>query len=343
MQTRSRISIAAGWVLSIVFLSPCISRACSIVYSSVQVGTQFRVRITDRSRPVRALRLVLSSPNSSNAEHVVTIYSVTDAEGVAGFSNVPPGKFFLSADNDLSSFPDDTGVEVAPNGPANVIVELKWPNSTPVSVRSASGVMRGPDYYPSQVQGKLSISLLESRSARVVSTTVTDSKGRFSFTGETPPGLYFVRVNPSGIRGWSGEQIEGVIAIEVDPNAKQETADLDLGWSSCGLGYAQRAQSEYAEIQVSKLCGNVTDSLGAVISNAQIRLLESAEETQILEQTKSGTMGEFELNKHENGSYKLLATSPGFRPFLRPLRFEAIGTPDDACQQPIRVKLDVIP
>lgn len=253
-----------------------------------------------------------------------------------------PGQFFLSAENDLSTFPDGKGVEVTSKGPANVTVDLKWPNSTPVSVRSLRGVMRGPDYYPSEAQGLLSISLLESGSAHVISTTVADSKGRFTFADETPPGLYFIRVNPSGIRGWSGEQIEGMIAVEVDPNAKRDMPDLDLGWSSCGLGYAQREQSEYAEIQVSKLCGNLTDSLGAVISNGQIMLLENGEDAQILEQTQSGPMGKFDLNQPENGTYKLVIKSPGFRPFLRPIRFEAVGT-SDRCQQPIRVELDAIP
>lgn len=324
-----------------VFLSPYIANACSILYSNVQVGTRFRVRVTDRGRPVKALRVVLSSSESTKTKHVVTIYSVTDADGFAGFSDVAPGQFFLSAEHDLSTFPDGTGIEVKPNGPENVTVRLKWPSATPVSVRSVSGIMRGPDYYPSQVQGQLSISLLESDSAGVISTTVADSKGRFAFTDETPPGMYFIRVNPSGIRGWSGEQIEGMIAIEVDPNAKQDMPDLDLGWSSCGLGYAQREQGTYAEIQVSKLCGDVTDSLGAVISNAQIMLLTSGEDAQILERTQSGPMGKFDLNQPDNGTYKLLVMSPVFRPFLRLIRFDAVGTPD-SCRQPIRVQLDVI-
>jgi len=203
-----------------VLMSPCIAQACSIVYPNVQVGTRFRVRVTDRGCPVKALRLVLSSSESSKTTRVVIISSITDADGFAGFSNLSPGQFFLSAEHDLSTFTDGTGVEVTPNGPANVTVRLKWPAAAPVSVRSVSGVMRGPDYYPSQVQGQLSISLLESESARVISTIVTDSKGQFTFADETPPGLYFIRVNPSGIRGWSGEQIEGMIAIEVDPNAK---------------------------------------------------------------------------------------------------------------------------
>jgi hypothetical protein len=341
MQNGSRTSTGARWAFLIVFFSPCIAQACSIVYSNVKVGTRFRVKVTDRGRPVKALRLVLSSSESLKTKRVVTIYSVTDADGFAGFSNLSPGQFFLSAEHDLSSFPDGTGIEVTPNGPVNVTVRLKWPSAPPVSVRSVGGVMRGPDYYPSQVQGQLSISLLESGSARVISTAVTDTKGRFTFAGETPPGLYFIRVNPSGIRGWSGEQIEGMIAIEVDPNAKQDMPDLDLGWSSCGLGYAQREQGEYAEIQVSKLCGNVTDSLGAVISNAQIILLAVGEDAQILEQTQSGPTGTFDLSQPENGTYKLLVKSPGFRPFLRPMRVEAVGTSDD-CRQPIRVRLGAI-
>src|SRR5216683_5464191 len=83
MQNRSRISTGAGWAFLMVFLSPCIAHACSILYTNVQVGTRFRVRVTDRGRPVKSLRVVLSSSESSKTKRVVTIYSVTDADGFA--------------------------------------------------------------------------------------------------------------------------------------------------------------------------------------------------------------------------------------------------------------------
>ena len=131
MQNRSRISTGASWAFVMVLMSPCIAQACSIVYPNVQVGTRFRVRVTDRGCPVKALRLVLSSSESSKTTRVVIISSITDADGFAGFSNLSPGQFFLSAEHDLSTFTDGTGVEVTPNGPANVTVRLKWPPQRP--------------------------------------------------------------------------------------------------------------------------------------------------------------------------------------------------------------------
>jgi hypothetical protein len=130
-----------------------------------------------------------------------------------------------------------------------------------------------------------------------------------------------------------------MIAIEVDPKAKQDVLDLDLGWSSCGLGYAQR--SGYPEIQVSTICGNVKDSIGAVVSNAQVMLMASGEGSDILEHTQSGTIGEFVLDQPENGTYQLLIKSSGFRPFLQVIHVEAGGA-THGCKQPIRVRLDVI-
>ena len=138
MLNRGRISIRATWAMLMVLLSPYVARACSIVYPNVRVGSRFRVRVTDRGRPVRALRLVLSSSESSESKRVVTIYLLTDADGYAGFSNLSPGQFFLTSDHDFSGIEDGVGVEVTPNGPANVTVPLKWPGATPVSVRSVS-------------------------------------------------------------------------------------------------------------------------------------------------------------------------------------------------------------
>ncbi len=338
MQNRTRILIFSCWAMLIVLFSPNSARGCSIFYPNVKVGSQFRVRVTDRGRPIKSLQMTLMSSQTSSPKDATTISSLTDANGYADFSNLSPGYFYVTAGHD-AGIPDGADIEVVRDGPANVTVSLKWPSTRPAQVRSMSGVRRGPEYYPSQVQGELSLSLLEGVSARVVSTAVADNKGRFTFSGETPPGFYFLRINPSGLLGSLSEPIEGLIAIDFNPGAKAGTLDLDLGWSSCGLGYAQRAR--YHEIQASNLCGKITDVMGAVIPRAQVILLAVEEDAEILGQTQSGVGGDFALSQPKNGTYQLLVKSPGFRPYLRAIRVKANVT-SRGCQQPISLKMDFI-
>jgi hypothetical protein len=338
MQNRCAISVSAGLATLVVIFSACIGRACTIVPETVEVGTEFQVKVTDRGRPVTGLRLVLSSSGWPGTQTKVVTVSFTNSDGYAHFSNLNMGSFWLASDHD-AGIGDAVVVNVSPNGPANKILLLRWPSREPLTVRSASGILRGPDYYPAQVQGLFSISLLEGILGREIETTRSDRIGRFSFATEIPRGIYFLRVNPSGLSGWSGEQIEGMIAIEVTHEAMQGALDLDIGWTSCGLSYAQRGI--YPELKLDKICGAVTDSEGAVVSNAQVTLLADGEDPKILEQTRSGTSGQFALLDPPDGTYQLLIKSPGFRPFLRLIRVQHIGK-SGSCQQPLPIRLDVM-
>jgi hypothetical protein len=289
--------------------------------------------VTDRGRPVEALQLVLRQ-----FDGVVVIYSITDADGYADFSNLKVGRFFLTSDHD-GGVPDSVNVEVLRNGPGNVTVQLRWPDTTPLAVRSVGGMVRGPDYYPSEAQIPLSLSLLEGVTAHVVATTVTDSKGRFAFPDGTPAGIYFLRVNPTVRRGPSGEKMEGMIAIEVSREANDSALDLDLGWSSCGLAYAQR--EPYPKMNVSKVCGDITDTGNAAVSEAQVLLLVVGNEARILEQTTSRVNGQFSIQERHDGIYELLVEYPGFQPCLQTIEIEAAESAGD-CRRPIHIRLKLL-
>jgi len=337
MQNKRKVSVAVSLIVLVALFSPLVAHACSIFYPTVQVGTGFRVRVMDRGRPIHSLKLVLNQYDSSGSGSKESVFSLTDAEGYAHFANLTPGSFVFTADHD-GGVGDGLVLDVRQSGATNVTVRLNWPNTTPLQVRSASGILRAPDYYPQQTQSQVSLSLLESVSARVIETTQTDSKGEFRFANTVSSGIYFLRLDPSELRASDGEQIEGMIPIEINPKAAQDALDLDLGWSSCGLGYAQRAKSP--EMKVNKLCGDVADAMGAVISDAQVMLLANGENAEILEQTQSGTNGQFALRKHDEGTYQLLVKSPGFQPFVQVMRMDPSGT-SVGCQQPIRVRLTV--
>jgi Carboxypeptidase regulatory-like domain len=338
MQNRRAISIGAGWVIVAVFLSAGIACACSIFPGTVEVGSKFQVKVVDRGHPVKGLRMVLSTDSSTGEEHKVVTESFADADGIAHFSNLSAGSYWLAADHD-GGVGDAVVVNVSPKGPVNKTFSIVWPSAAPVTVRSAAGIVRGPDYYSNPVQAQLSISLLEGIPGREIEKTQSDSKGRFSFNSDLPPGIYFMRINPSDLRGWSGEQIEGMIVIEVAREAKENALNLDLGWSSCGLEYSQRVI--LPELKRDKICGAITDSEGAVVAKAQVILLAGDEEAEILEQTQSGPNGEFVIPKHPDGNYQLLIKSAGFSPYLRLIHLQNAGT-SGSCPQPIPVKLGVM-
>jgi hypothetical protein len=97
--------------------------ACSIVYPTVPVGTNFRVRATNNGLPIGSLPLVLADSLSSRR----VFHSTTDAEGFALFSGVPAGSFLLTAERDGGM--SGVVVKVSATGPTNVIVPLQWPDS----------------------------------------------------------------------------------------------------------------------------------------------------------------------------------------------------------------------
>jgi hypothetical protein len=318
-----------------LFFLPCIARPCSIAYPTVRVGTRFLVRVTDRGSPVNALRLVLNSYAADETLGADSTSSVTDKDGIATFSNVLPGSFVLAAAYD-GGVVDAVLMNVSANGPTNVMVALRWPSRTPLSVTSISGVARGPAYYPSQKQPHLSFSLMEGLSGRVIATTDSDNKGRFNFKADTAPGVYFLRLNRSGLRGWSGGEMEGLIAIEVSPESKSRALDLDLGWSSCGLTYTQG--EIHPESEIGKLCGDIVDSTSAAVADAQVLLMTSGEEAHPLEQTRSGMKGQFTLQDRHDGTYQLLIIAPGFQPFLLPIRVQRPSRVQ-GCEKPIHAIL----
>jgi len=271
---------------------------------------------------------------SSDSQSASTVYSFTDADGYGSFSQLNPGSFLLTSDHD-GGVADAVVVEVSQKGPVNETVQLRWPSQTPVPVRSANGIVRGPGYDPLQTQAQLSLSLLEGVSARVIRTVLTDSKGDFHFPDEVPSGIYFLRLDPTDLRGWSGEQMQGMIPIEISPNAKQETIDLDIGWSSCGLTYAQREPRP--EVKLRKICGDVVDVEGAAMSNARVLLFANGE-GRAVEQTETGATGRFAFQETPKGTYQLLIKSPGFQPFIQAVRVEA-DSRAQGCQQPVHIRL----
>jgi hypothetical protein len=203
-----------------------VTSACSISVRPDSVGLSFGVKVSGYDGPVKGLLLNLTSPQGRVRS------AITNGNGIADFNNAPPGTQYLRADHD-NGYAERLQLDVKPNGPANIIVPMRWPAIEPIHVRSVSGTMRAPDAVPSQLEQRiLSLDLLEGISGEILSSVTTTSRGAFDF-GKLSPSLYFIHLKPySAFFG----RVEGLIGIAVDQAAPAhaDKLDLNLTWSSCG-------------------------------------------------------------------------------------------------------------
>lgn len=344
MQNRHTIFTLAAFLASLV--SPVILRACTIAVEAVEVGNEFRVRVTDRGQPVKGLRMILAAYGSSGSQGEIVNDSITDAEGIARFSISKPGSLVLSPDHEVG-IGESIDVYVSLTGPKNKILPLEWPYPAPLVVRTVEGTLRRPNYFPTQTQAEMSLSLLEGISGKEIERTKTDSKGRFHFSNPVSTGLYFIHLNPAGTSSSSDEDGGGSISIQVDPVASDHALDLDIGWTSCGLVYAKRVAQP--ELILDEVCGKVNDSEGGVISRAQVWLQPVGSDiassdamlTQSSDEILTSDAGEFSFQERREGTYQLIVQSLGFRPYVRQIHLRPSGA-SAGCSQPAHVVMDAL-
>jgi len=289
--------------------------ACTVVYPVFEVGPNFRVRVEDNGRPVEGLRVKIEGDRRSG----ITA-TVTDKNGLALFRGVGSGSYHVSAGHD-AGVSDSADLDVRRNGPNNITVPLRWPNTTPVLVRSLKGKIREPDYLPGQLQPTFSVDLMEGISGRKLKSLRTTPSGEFDFESVTP-GRYSLSL-PSVL-----------VAVVVDDRAPTDHLDLDLGWTSCGMWYANQSACPQSDLQIRQLAGQVVDVTGAAISNAAILLFDPAEN--LVERLQSDIAGKFASPRTFAGTYELLVRSSGFTPLHRPVHAEPTGS-----LSPLTVELGV--
>ncbi len=302
------------------------SWACTVVYPGIKVGPNFRVRVVDHGRPVEGLRVEIGS-----------YVRDTDTNGFAFFRGVRPGSYHLSAHHD-AGIPDGAELEVKPDGPTDVTVPLKWPNSAPILVRSLKGTIRGPDYLPGRPQPTLSLDVMEGISGKWLMSLQTDDNGEFNFD-KVAAGLYFLNLK-SGLTDWSGQPLTGLVAVAVDYAAPTDHLDIGLGSTSCGLWYADRSKCPQSDLQLQQLSGRVIDISGAAIGGAKILLFDLA--GKLVEQLQSDRTGNFVSPHSLAGTYELAVSSPGFTVFRRMVHMEPRESTSDLTRHsPLTVQLGI--
>ncbi|HEY3743358.1 MAG TPA: carboxypeptidase-like regulatory domain-containing protein [Bryobacteraceae bacterium] len=301
-------------ILSLI-AATAVCTACTYFYPSVPTGPNFEVEVKNTGRPVPGLRLELRGGATRTVVE-------TNKNGLAQFHSIPPGPYQLTADHD-AGMASGTMVEVKPHGPPNVTLHLTWPGATTIRVRSLQGTLHGPGYQPGQPQPGFQLDLLDALSERLLKTVHTGDNGEFVIA-DVAPGLYFLSLKPSNLTGGPGESITGSIVVAVDPAATTDHLETDLGWTSCGLWYADRNQcpQQQPDLNLTQLSGQVMDIAGAPISGATILLLKDGQTP--VEQLKSDTSGKFESTHIlAAGFYELVIRSAGFTPLKRTVHAES--------------------
>lgn len=308
--------------------------ACTILFPTVHVGPTFRVLVTDRGRPVKGLRIQLTTGDDKSLTVQAAYEAVTDQKGSAVFNQIAPGRYFLAADHD-AGIGDGFSVEVStrdpigvsPGDPADGVLHIKWPSKVPFQVRELKGTLR-----PDSPTGRLTVSLLEAITGKTILATETD--GAFSFPDQGP-GIYFLKV--LGYSTGEAESINGLIPVELTKDAPDERLDILVGESSCGLYYTDQKLCERPRLTVAHVAGRVVDVMYAVVPNAEIVLSASNSLTSLQPKQRSNAEGRFTFPDLEDGSYQLVVKSPGFSPLRQTLYVSHIAD----SRTPIEIVLGV--
>src|ERR1700722_11019193 len=281
-----------------------VTSACSISVRPDSVGLSFGVKVSGYDGPVKGLLLNLTSPQGRVRS------AITNGNGIADFNNAPPGTQYLRADHD-NGYAERLQLDVKPNGPANIIVPMRWPAIEPIHVRSVSGTMRAPDAVPSQLEQRiLSLDLLEGISGEILSSVTTTSRGAFDF-GKLSPSLYFIHLKPySAFFG----RVEGLIGIAVDQAAPAhaDKLDLNLTWSSCGLQYIDLFQCTQLDLHVTMLEGHATGSMGRPPHQVEILLLDATQNQ--VAHVSTDSKGNFSFPGSLAGTFELRIEGGGITP-----------------------------
>jgi hypothetical protein len=292
------------------------SSACTIVFSATEVGPSFLVQVERWGRLVKSLEVTITRDQGQ-----YRMVAETDENGFARFANVPPGHYSVITPHDAGTLELDAVIDVKPGGPADVTISQKWPFNL-VSVRSLKGVIRSPEWVPGRTQSSLNFELLSGISAKQLRNFQTDEKGDFDLR-DTPPGVYFLDLKPSGVRTWSGSQLAGRIYVSVEPDARVDHLDLSLGWTSCGLHYSDGGKCEPSDLVLGQLSGEVIDPSGSGMRGAQVELTDSSGAP--VERLTSDASGRFSLSRPLDGVYAIAISAGGFTTYRGTVRLNPLN------------------
>ncbi|MBN8731964.1 MAG: carboxypeptidase regulatory-like domain-containing protein [Acidobacteria bacterium] len=297
-----------------------VSSACIIFSDPIHVGSNFRLRVTDRGRPVPSLPVALFHGRT------VKRRAVTDRDGIARFVNVPEEKFLAGPDHPARSWSLVT-IEVHSNRNSQATIPVRWPDVPPAVTKSLTGVI-GESRLGELSQPGLALELLDGRSGRVLHATQTNENGAFQFPA-VGRGLYFLHIGDAEDGG------DGYIPVDVRPETDVPALRLALSWTDCGLFFANLAECPRGDLRLARLSGTVTDASDGVIAEAAIVLVDEAGKE--VQGTRSDSMGRFGPLELAAGRYELRIVRAGFTLLETPVTIDPQGD-----QGPLDVRLGLM-
>jgi Carboxypeptidase regulatory-like domain len=220
----------------------------SVLGGLANSGSKFTVKVfafvsTDiygqnhHERPVGAAQVVLLT--NAKTEHEIS--AVTDARGIAEFSDVPSGTYTVHIEGARFWESQATLTVDALNGTPTE-VHLLWPQRAYI-VRQVRGWLMDsftgiwssaePNYKPRPFVGA-QVQLIDLTSGLLIARTQTDDKGYYEFSS-VGPGFYLVRFNEDSDAGSPNFNM----AVELDDKAAREHPPaLRAEKHDCGPGLA---------------------------------------------------------------------------------------------------------
>ncbi len=192
------------------------------LFTSHEVGQDFKVIVFFHGEPISAARVVLKSGGSVMQE------TDTDSRGVARFFGISPGHYEARVEGGLLT----PGTDVTVSGKSTErAIALEWPQNA-VSVRRLNGrltlVQKGNGTQPLQ---NATVELMDLRRNELVTQTYTNVDGRYEFPG-VASGLYVIRVHLPGSNESQADSYD--MAVDVNERAIDEQLPaMSLEQSDC--------------------------------------------------------------------------------------------------------------
>jgi hypothetical protein len=332
MHMRGSLVIAFLALISVLAVGPRAVHACVVAMVTKDVGTQFQVTATDRGEPAAGVEYILRRGDDHCRGGNVLAKAKTDSQGRAEFGPVPKGPTTLCTVDLEGQESAAWSLNIRANFAPKTNLKTSAYGWNPLPVRAAGGVIRLANSTPSpDGQTELTVKLMDLTARKNLYETTANAKGEFSFSEAIPAGRYYLVFAYKKLKF-----MEGGLYVELRPDARYASLNLDATISDCGMSAMQREPEEPAKVAMA--CGQVFDSMKKPVSHQEVMLFDDS--MKLVERAVTDKNGKFQFSPQNAGHYLIYA--PGM-PDLLPARREIELPPAGAsagCTAPLRLNLE---
>jgi 5-hydroxyisourate hydrolase-like protein (transthyretin family) len=305
--------------------------ACVVSMVTKDVATQFQVMATDRGEPASGVEYVLRR-GGDECRGEVLAKSTTDYQGKAKFGPIPKGPATLCTvdleGQEYAAWSLNIRAKFAPE--TNLKTSAYGRN--PLPVRAAGGVIRLANSTPSpEGQRELMVKLMDVTARKTLYETAANAKGEFFFSETVAVGHYYLVFGDKKFKF-----IKGGLYVEVRPDARYASLNLDATISDCGMSAMQREPEEPTKVAVA--CGRVFDSRKTPASRREVMLFDEA--MKLVQRTVTDKDGKFQFSPQNAGHYLIYVPGIPDLPARREIKLVRAGA-SAGCPAPLRLNLEV--